>query len=131
MLSASVIARLPLAMLSLALLVHAERLTGSFALAGLVSGGYTVGLGVGGPFLGRLVDPRGQLVVLLATAFASSVLLAALALLPASAPGLVLVALAAGTGLTMPVSGCVRTLLPEVLPGAEALPAGEDRAEAR
>src|SRR5262249_57140205 len=118
-------------MLSLALLVHAEHLTGSFALAGLVSGGYTVGLGVGGPFLGRLVDPRGQLVVLLATAFASSVLLAALALLPASAPGLVLVALAAGTGLTMPVSGCVRTLLPEVLPGAEALPAGEDRAEAR
>src|SRR5215471_12779697 len=56
LLSASVIARLPLAMLSLALLVHAEHLTGSFALAGLVSGGYTVGLGVGGPFLGRLVD---------------------------------------------------------------------------
>ena len=123
LLSASVIARLPLAMLSLALLVHAEHLTGSFALAGLVSGGYTVGLGVGGPFLGRLVDRRGQLVVLLATAFASSVLLAAVALLPASAPGLVLVALAAGIGLTMPpVSGCVRTLLPEVLPDAEALP---------
>src|SRR5215831_17110999 len=124
LLSASVIARLPLAMLSLALLVHAEHLTGSFALAGLVSGGYTVGLGVGGPFLGRLVDRRGQLVVLLATAFATSVLLAAVALLPASAPGLVLVAVAAGIGLTMPpVSGCVRTLLPEVLPDAEALPA--------
>src|SRR5262249_7764697 len=59
LLSASVIARLPLAMLSLALLVHAEHLTGSFALAGLVSGGYTLGLGVGGPFLGLLPDhPR-------------------------------------------------------------------------
>ncbi len=124
LLSTSIIARLPLAMLSLALLVHAERLTGSFALAGLVSGSYTVGLGVGGPFLGRLVDRRGQLVVLLATAFASSVLLGAVALLPASAPGPVLVALAAGIGLaTPPVNGCVRTLLPEVLPDAEALPA--------
>src|SRR5262249_33658080 len=60
LLSASVIARLPLAMLSLALLVHAEHLTGSFALAGLVSGGYTVGLGVGGPFLGPLLAPRGR-----------------------------------------------------------------------
>ena len=37
LLSASVIAWRPLAMLSLPLLVHAERLTGSFALAGLVS----------------------------------------------------------------------------------------------
>src|SRR5262249_58581357 len=96
LLSASVIARLPLAMLSLALLVHAEHLTGSFALAGLVSGGYTVGLGVGGPFLGRLVDRPGQLGVLLATAVACSGLLAAVALPPASAPGLGLVAPARG-----------------------------------
>src|SRR5262249_6211558 len=102
LLSASVIARLPLAMLSLALLVHAEHLTGSFALAGLVSGGYTVGLGVGGPFLGRLVDRRGQLVVLLATAFACSVLLAAVALLPGAAAGVVAVGLGAGLRLLHP-----------------------------
>src|SRR5215471_2580971 len=38
LLSTSIIARLPLAMLSLVLLVHTERVTGSFALAGLVSG---------------------------------------------------------------------------------------------
>src|SRR5262249_3306551 len=77
LLSTSIIARLPLAMLSLVLLVHTERVTGSFALAGLVSGSYTVGFGVGAPVLGRLVDRRGQLAVLVATAFAASVLLGA------------------------------------------------------
>jgi MFS family permease len=124
LLSTSIIARLPLAMLSLVLLVHTERVTGSFALAGLVSGSYTVGLGTGAPFLGRLVDRGGQLAVLAATAFASSALLGAVALLPASAPGAVLVALAAGIGLaTPPVSGSVRALLPKVLPDAKALPA--------
>src|SRR5262249_23675179 len=122
LLSTSIIARLPLAMLSLVLLVHTERVTGSFALAGLVTGSYAVGLGA--PVLGRLVDRWGQLAVLVATAFASSVLLGAVALLPASAPGAVLVALAAGVGLaTPPVSGCVRALLPKVLRDAEALPA--------
>ena len=124
LLSTSIIARLPLAMLSLVLLVHTERVTGSFALAGLVTGSYTVGLGAGAPVLGRLVDRWGQLAVLVATAFASSVLLGAVALLPASAPGAALVALAAGVGLaTPPVSGCVRALLPKVLRDAEALPA--------
>src|SRR5262249_4630630 len=77
LLSTSIIARLPLAMLSLVLLVHTERVTGSFALAGLVTGSYTVGLGADAPVLGRLVDRCGQLAVLLTTAFASSVLLGA------------------------------------------------------
>jgi len=37
---ASLIARLPLAMFSIALLVHIHRLTGSFAIAGAASGAY-------------------------------------------------------------------------------------------
>ena len=124
LLSTSLIARLPLAMLSISLLVYAKRLTGSFAIAGLVSGGYTVGLGVSGPSLGRLADRRGQLSVLLATATASAVLLAVMALLPAAAPRPLLVGLAAGVGLaTPPLNGCVRALLPEVVLDAQALPA--------
>jgi MFS family permease len=123
-LSTSIVARLPLAMLSIALLVYAQRLTGSFVIAGVVTGAYTVGRGVGAPSLGRLADRRGQLVVLLATAIASAVLLGALALLPASAPQLVLVALAVGVGLaTPPLNGCVRALLPGVVSDADALPA--------
>ena len=38
----SIVARLPLAMLSIGLLVHAEHLTGSFAAAGRVTGAYAV-----------------------------------------------------------------------------------------
>jgi hypothetical protein len=38
----SILARLPLAMFSIALLVHAQRLTGSFAVGGLVSGAYAI-----------------------------------------------------------------------------------------
>ena len=57
----SILARLPLAMLSIALLVHAEHLTGSFAAAGAVAGIYAAALGVGGPLLGTLADRRSGL----------------------------------------------------------------------
>jgi predicted MFS family arabinose efflux permease len=112
-LGSSVIARLPLAMLGIALLVHARHLTGSFAAAGLVTGAYAVATGVGGPLLGRVVDRRGQTAVLLGSVLASAVLLAGAAALPAGAPLALVVALATGIGLaTPPLGACVRTLLP-------------------
>ena len=64
----SVVARLPLAMLSIALLVHAEHRTGSFAAAGAVTAAYAVALGIVGPLLGRVVDRRGQTGVLFGSA---------------------------------------------------------------
>jgi len=86
MLTLSLIARLPVTMLSIGLLVHAQRLTGSFALAGLVTGAYALALGAGGPLLARLVDRRGQTSVLLVSATVSAALLLVLALLPVGAP---------------------------------------------
>ena len=82
MLPLSIVARLPLAMLSIGLLVHAQRLTGSFAAAGLVTAAYAASFGVGGPWLGRLVDRHGQTSVLLVAAACSAALLCAIALLP-------------------------------------------------
>jgi predicted MFS family arabinose efflux permease len=121
--ASSIIARLPLAMLSISLLVHAQRLTGSFAVAGIVSGAYAIARGVGAPLLGRLVDRCGQTIVLLSTASAAALLLMVVALLPSSAPPAVLVMLAASIGLaTPPLAACVRTLLPTVLSDADALP---------
>jgi MFS family permease len=76
LLAISIVARLPQAMFSIALLVHAHRLTGSFAVAGVVSGAYVIATGIGAPLLGRLVDRCGQTVVLLCTALASALLLA-------------------------------------------------------
>ena len=118
----SVVARLPLAVLGIVLLIHAEGLTGSFATAGTVSAAYAIALGVGGPLLGRLVDRRGQTAVLIASAAVEAGLLAALALVPHGAPPAALAALAAGVGLsTPPVGACLRALLPELVTGRDAL----------
>ena len=122
LLAASIAARLPPAMLSIALLVHAHRLTGSFAAAGLVTGAYAIALGVGGPLLGRLVDRRGQTSVLLTTASTAAALLVTIALLPRGAPLAVLAALAGGIGLaTPPVGSCLRTQLPALLSDRSAI----------
>jgi MFS family permease len=112
----SLAARLPLAMIGIGLLVHAQRLTGSFAVAGLVSGAYAVATGAGGPALGRLVDRRGQLVVLVPSVVAAVVLLGVAAVLPRGVAPAVLVAVAAGVGLaTPPLDACLRALVPSVV----------------
>jgi predicted MFS family arabinose efflux permease len=118
----SILARLPPAMLTIGLLVHTQRLTGSFAAAGVVTGGYAIALGVGGPLLGRLVDRRGQTSVLLVSATVAASLLVAIAVQPVNASLAVLVVLAAGIGLaTPPVGACLRTQLPTLLSDAGAV----------
>ena len=117
----SILARLPLAMLAIGLLVHVQHLTGSFAAAGVVTGAYGLAVGVGGPRLGQLVDRRGQTSVLLASATVAAVLLVAIALLPGATPLVVLIGLAIGIGLaTPPVGACLRAQLPALIsdPGA-------------
>ncbi len=111
--ASSILARLPLEMLSIGLLVHARHLTGSFAAAGVVTGVYAIAVGVGGPLLARLVDRRGQTAVLLASATVAAALLVAIAVQPVGASLAVLLALAAGIGLvTPPVGACLRAQLP-------------------
>jgi MFS family permease len=118
----SIVARMPLVMLSIGLLVHAQRLTGSFAAAGAVSGAYAVALGVGGPLLGRLVDRRGQTAPLLGGAAVTAALLLAVAVLPVGVALAPLAALAAVIGLASPpLAACLRGLLPGLLPDPVAL----------
>ncbi len=118
----SILARLPLAMLSIGLLVHAQHLTGSFAAAGAVTSAYAIALGVGGPLLGQLVDRRGQTSVLLASATVAAALLVAIAVQPVGASLALLVALAAGIGLAEPpVGACLRTHLPALLSDPSAV----------
>src|SRR3954464_15626290 len=111
LLSLSIIARLPATMLSLGLLVHAQRLTGSFAVAGLVTGVYAAALGLGGPLLGRAGDRRGQTAGLPAGAALCGAAPPGRAALPLSALGLIALAALAGLS-TPPVGACVRGLLP-------------------
>ena len=116
LLATSTFAQLPLATLSIALLVHTARLTGSVAAAGLVSAAYAAALGVGGPVVGRIADRRGQTGVLLASAGTSTALLLAIAVLPAGTGVGVAAGLAAALGVcTPPVAACLRAALPDVL----------------
>jgi predicted MFS family arabinose efflux permease len=119
--AASILARLPLAMLTIGMLVHVKHVTGSFAAAGLVAGTLAVAQGAGGPALGRLVDRRGQTAVLLAGALVSGAGLIATAALPADAPLTALLALATVIGLaTPPVGPCMRALLPGLVDDPDA-----------
>lgn len=112
----SIVARLPLAMLGIAVLVHTVHLTGSYAAAGLVSGANAVALGVGGPLLGKLVDRRGQTGVLIGGGAAAGALLGGLALMPVGTPLPLLVLLAVAIGLSVPPLGaCMRSLLPSLV----------------
>ena len=121
----SIAARLPLAMLSIGLVVHVQQLTGSFAVAGLVTAAYAVGEGVGGPLLGRLVDRGAQTPVLIGSAIISAVLLLMLAIVPHTTPVAVLVALAGTAGLvTPPVAACLRSQLPALLGDDQLLQTG-------
>jgi MFS family permease len=119
----SIVARLPLAMFSIALLVHTQRMTGSFAVAGLVSGAYAIGGAASAPLLGGLVDRGGQTRVLVSGATVTALALVIAGLLPAGSPPVLLVALSAVTGLASPpLAACVRTLLPAIVPGPDDLP---------
>jgi MFS family permease len=124
LLGSSIVARLPLAMFSLALLVHAQRLTGSFAVAGLVTGAYAIASAVAAPLLGGIVDRRGQTWVLVCGAALTALALLANGLMPAGTPAIVLVALGAATGLSSPpLAACVRTLLPLIVTDQSRVPA--------
>ncbi|HEY7076438.1 MAG TPA: hypothetical protein VH418_13760, partial [Solirubrobacteraceae bacterium] len=111
----SVAARLPLPMLSIGLLVHVQRVTGSFGAAGVVAAVFACALGTGSPVLARIADRRGQTAVLIGGALVAGAALAAIAALPDGAPSGAIVALAALLGLAVPPVGeCWRALLPSV-----------------
>ena len=123
LLAGSILARLPLAMLSIAILVHTQQLTGSFAVAGVACSAYAICGALASPVLGRLVDRRGQTGVLLTGAVMTATALIATGLMPAGAPHGLLVILAGATGVaTPPVAACVRTLLPAIVSRPSALP---------
>jgi predicted MFS family arabinose efflux permease len=102
--------------------VHVQRLTGSFADAGLVTGSYAIAVGLGSPVLGRLADRGRQTAVLLISAGAASGLLLVAGSLPRHSSVALLLALAVGIGFaTPPVAACLRSRLPFLLPDPDEL----------
>ncbi|WP_051223093.1 MFS transporter [Conexibacter woesei] len=114
MLLTALVARLPEAMVPLALLLLARHDGGSYATAGAIAGAFAVGAAVGGPLLGRAIDRAGQPAVLIGAAVTRSVALAAIvALAPSSLAAAGVVCVAAGA-LTPPLEPALRALWPDL-----------------
>lgn len=115
---ASAVGRLPMAMLGLATLLYVQRVSGSFATAGLVSAGMLVGVSFGSVLQGRLIDRIGPTRPLLVAALLEAVTGAALIIAVERGAALgVLVAAAAGVGLTQPaLPGASRALWAQLVP---------------
>lgn len=110
---ASVIGRLPIGILGLAILLAAQAATGSFGRAGVAAACYLAGLAAMAPVLGRLIDKTGPARVLRTCAAIFPATLVALVLaLKFGAPAWVASALAALTGASFPpITVCLRTFL--------------------
>lgn len=122
LLLSSLVARLPVGINGLGIVLFLREQTGSFSVAGAVAGGLALGIGAGAPFIGRLVDRQGIRVLLpLALANAAS-LMVLLALGFAEAPASVLVLTAVLSGaLYPPLGSVVRAWFPALLRGQPRL----------
>ncbi|CUR56720.1 putative MFS transporter [metagenome] len=106
----SFVARLPLTVIGVLVLLRTRELGFSYALAGVAAGAFTLGMSAGAPLVGRLVDRHGQLSVLCTTSLIAGAAISVFALAPADSP-LLIVALAGLVGFAQPpVSACVRVL---------------------
>lgn len=119
--AASAVARMPTGMgaIGIVLFVHAQ--TNSFGTAGVVAGAFTIGIGISGPWLARLIDRHGSRLVIVPGALVVMAALVALVVLGEAGAGTVPLAAAgflAGAGCT-PVSGITRRRWPELVAEAD------------
>jgi MFS family permease len=113
---ASCVARLPMGALGLLLVLHTQQITGSYAKGGLASGAYAIALGFSNPILARVVDRRGQTLVLRVGAPLATAAIVVLATLPDGAPlGAILAGAALAGAAQPPVGACMRALWPVLL----------------
>ena len=123
LIAATLLARFPIGINALALILYLREETGSFAVAGVVAGGLAAGSGIGAPVQGRLVDGFGQRRVLLPLALVHAAALGSVvALSELGAPGVVLVACSFVAGFAIPpTSSVLRSMWPTLLRGREPL----------
>jgi MFS family permease len=117
LLLAALLARMPIGMgaVGLILFVHGE--TGSFGSAGVVTGAFTIGIGATGPLLARWIDRHGTRRVIVPAALVTAGGLVAVVLLGKAGAGtvpLIVAAAIAGAG-TPPVGGVLRQHWPELV----------------
>jgi MFS family permease len=119
---AALIARLPMAMAPLGILLLVQHERGAYSIAGIVTGAFAVGSACGTPVWGRMMDRFGQTRVLLPTSLASAASLVAVALATVTGgSSLLLIALAALAGVSYPpISPAIRAAWRVIFPDAES-----------
>lgn len=115
---ASALGRLPIAMVGLAMLLYVQRVTGSFAAAGLVSAGSLIGVSLGSVVQGRVMDRLGPTrPLLVATTIFTAAAVVLVTAVEARAPLPALVGLAFAFGLVEPaLPGASRALWGALVP---------------
>jgi len=113
------LARMPVGMVALALILLVRGTGGSYADAGIVSAAEAIAAAAGAPIAGRLVDRRRPVAVLVGYGVAFAATMVALAVLTAVGAPLAAVALtAAVSGAALPpISPTVRMLWPSMVAG--------------
>ncbi|MEX1178408.1 MAG: MFS transporter [Nitriliruptor sp.] len=114
----STCSRLTPGMIALALVLASRDAGYSYAVAGVVTGAHQIGVGLGSPFQGKLVDRFGQTVVLVPDAVGYAIGCGTLALLlGVRAPVWALLLAATLTGVVYPpTTACARVVLSRLFP---------------
>lgn len=108
-------------MLSLAFLIHIERIFDSYGAAGLVLGAMSIGQAIAGPLTSRLMGRLGMRPVIIATMFICAVSIVVMSLVPLSVLSLMLIGFVAGLS-TPPIQPAVRTIYPKIVNSRQLTP---------
>lgn len=119
--AAQLTARLPNGMVSLAILLHVERVTGSYGAAGLVLAAASVGQAVAGPVTSRWMGLWGMRRVLTLTMLVCAGALATIAAAGLPLPLYIGLGLVAGLS-TPPIQSAVRTIYPKMVNSRQLTP---------
>ncbi|TFD95262.1 MFS transporter [Cryobacterium lactosi] len=121
LIGAQLTARFPFGMLSLAFLIHIEKLFDSYAAAGLVLAAMSIGQAIAGPLTSRLMGRLGMRPVLIVTMIICTTSIVVMALAPLPIVGLMIVGFVAGLSMP-PVQPAVRTIYPKVVNSRQLTP---------
>jgi MFS family permease len=115
--TSSIAGRMPIGISGLAILLFVQDRADSFALGGLASALYVLGLALVAPFLGRLIDRLGPRPVLAvcAVAYPAALVLLALLVLGAASPMWICAAAVLAGATLPPISACTRALYPRLI----------------
>ena len=113
--ASQLIARFPFGMLSIAFLIHIERVHNSYAIAGFVIGALSAGQALVGPITSRLMSNFGMRNLIAWTIAICATSLTLMALFPQNVFLLIALALVAGSSMP-PIQPAVRTIYPKLVP---------------